>query len=118
MPDTQLSSTTRVSLPHQAIDSSAFFGEIIGWWEAALDELTSLCAELEDIADSLPDRINRQKCILAARALGPLMTKCHRFEENVLFPACEQRLGGKLDIAQTLERLKYEHFEDECFGEE
>ncbi|MCJ8518044.1 hypothetical protein ABID21_001074 [Pseudorhizobium tarimense] len=34
-------------------------------------EQLALCDELEEIADSLPAKVNRQKCIYAAKALGP-----------------------------------------------
>ena len=53
-----------------------------------------LCDRLEEIADSLPDAINRQKCIYAARALGPMIRGVHRFEEEVVFPLIAERLGA------------------------
>ena len=80
--------------------------------------MTSNCAELEAIADSLPANVNRQKCIYAAKALGPLIKGVHHYEDNVLFPAIETRAVGEADLQKTLQRLRYEHFEDECFAEE
>lgn len=77
-----------------------------------------LCDRLEEIADSLPDSVNRQKCIYAARALGPMIRGVHRFEEDVVFPMIAERLKGDDKIQATLERLRYEHCEDECFAEE
>jgi hemerythrin-like domain-containing protein len=89
----------------------------LDWWLNAHQEQLRLCAELEMIADSLPANVNRQKCIYAAKALGPMIKGLHHYEENVLFPALEMRgLAG--DLAKTLARLKFEHFEDECFAEE
>jgi hypothetical protein len=89
----------------------------LDWWLSAHQEQLHLCAELELIADSLPANVNRQKCIYAAKALGPMIKGLHHYEENVLFPALETRgLAG--DLAKTLARLKFEHFEDECFAEE
>jgi hemerythrin-like domain-containing protein len=89
----------------------------LDWWLNAHQEQLRLCAELEQIADSLPASVNRQKCIYAAKALGPMIKGLHHYEENVLFPALEMRsLAG--DLAKTLARLKFEHFEDECFAEE
>lgn len=85
--------------------------------KAHLEQLL-LCDRLEEIADSLPDGINRQKCIYAARALGPMIRGVHRFEEEVVFPLIADRLKAKPEIKATLNRLRYEHCEDECFAEE
>jgi hemerythrin-like domain-containing protein len=88
------------------------------WWKQARDEQLRLCSELETIADSLPANINRQKCIYAAKALGPLIKGVHHYEAEVLFPALESEAADVPDLAKTLSRLKFEHFEDECFAEE
>ncbi|MDP3525097.1 MAG: hemerythrin domain-containing protein [Hoeflea sp.] len=77
-----------------------------------------LCDRLEEIADSLPDSVNRQKCLYAARALGPMVRGVHRFEEEVVFPMVAARLEGDDKIQATLNRLRFEHCEDECFAEE
>ena len=77
-----------------------------------------LCDRLEEIADSLPDSVNRQKCIYAARALGPMTRGLHRFEEDVVFPLIAERLNGNETVEATLNRLRFEHCEDECFAEE
>jgi len=87
-------------------------------WQRAHDEQLRLCDELEDIADSLPGMVNRQKCIYAAKALGPLIRGVHHFEDHILFPSFEARMLASPDFAKTLARLKFEHFEDECFADE
>ena len=74
--------------------------------------------EVEDIADSLPGSVNRQKCIFAAQALGTLMKFSHSYEEEVFFPWLEARAQDNEDLLTILKRLKFEHFEDECFAEE
>jgi hemerythrin-like domain-containing protein len=89
-------------------------------------EQLSLCDELEEIADSLPAGVNRQKCIYAAKALSPLIRGVHQYEETVLFPQLERPNASALacsdaaigSLADTLARLKYEHFEDEWYAEE
>lgn len=81
-------------------------------------EQLMLCDRLEEIADSLPDSVNRQKCLYAARALGPMIRGVHRFEESVVFPMIAARREGDATIKATLERLRFEHCEDECFAEE
>jgi len=74
-----------------------------------------LCDDLEAVADSLPSRLDRQFCLHLARQIGPLLQAAHAAEELFLFPA----LGGTGTPAPELvERLRLEHIEDECFGEE
>lgn len=90
----------------------------LAWLNRAHEEQLSLCRELEEIADSLPGSINRQKCIYAAKALGPLIRGIHHYEENVLFPWLEGRIDKSRPLPETLSRLKFEHCEDECFAEE
>lgn len=85
--------------------------------KAHADQLL-LCDRLEEIADSLPEAINRQKCMYAARALGPMVRGVHRFEEDVVFPMVAERLKNQEQIEPTLNRLRFEHCEDECFAEE
>lgn len=90
----------------------------LAWLYRAHTEQLALCRELEEIADSLPASINRQKCIYAAKALGPLIKGIHHYEETVLFPQLEASPDATDALGPTLERLKFEHCEDECFAEE
>lgn len=85
---------------------------------ASHDEQLALCRELEDIADSLPASVNRQKCIYAAQALALLVKNSHDYEERIFFPWLERQgqAGGSLEA--ILSRLKFEHCEDECYAEE
>ena len=90
----------------------------LSWINRAHSEQLALCRELEEIADSLPTRINRQKCIYAAKALGPLIKGIHHYEETVLFPMLQANPDTTETLGSTIERLKFEHCEDECFAEE
>jgi hypothetical protein len=90
----------------------------LDWLHRAQEEQLALCIELEEIADSLPGSVNRQKCIYAAKALGPLIKGIHHYEETVLFPQFQAADDANDHLALTLERLKFEHCEDECFAEE
>ncbi|MDG4881135.1 hemerythrin domain-containing protein [Mesorhizobium sp. WSM4884] len=72
-------------------------------------QMLALCHMLEGIADDLPSRVDRLQCLAVAADLLPLVRECHRFEEDVVFPAFAQRTGRE-DI---IERLKVEHLEDE-----
>jgi hemerythrin-like domain-containing protein len=90
----------------------------IAWLRRAHEEQLALCSELEEIADSLPAHINRQKCIYAAKSLGPLIKGVHHYEERILFPWLESASKDLAHLRETLDRLKFEHCEDECFAEE
>nr|CAD6413495.1 hemerythrin domain-containing protein [Rhizobium sp. Q54] len=91
--------------------------EMVAWLASAHAEQLALCDELEEIADSLPANVNKQKCIYAAKALMPMIQALHRYEETVLFPRVQQRNGADSQ-GETLSRLRYEHLEDEGYAEE
>lgn len=78
----------------------------------------ALCAELEGIADSLPDRVDTQRCLHLARALCPIVMEAQALEERVLFSRFGDLEPFLPDLAASIERLRWEHFEDLCFGEE
>lgn len=93
-------------------------GEPRAWLARAHQEQLALCSILEEIADSLPAEIDRQKCAYAAKMLEPLIRELHSGEESAVFRWVEQHFGDNPSIEATLARLKYEHCEDECFAEE
>lgn len=90
----------------------------LDWLKKAHDTQLSLCTALEEIADSLPANVNRQKCIYAAKSLIPLVNGVHRYEEEAVFPLMERRTSGDPELVDAIARLKFEHVEDECFAEE
>ena len=79
---------------------------------------SDLCAQLEELADSLPDNVDSQLCLYIARSLGPIVHQAHDFEESVLFPLLEAHAAGDAELEATLERLRFEHWEDESFAGE
>ncbi len=83
----------------------------------AQNEILAMCELLEEIADSLPNHIDAKKCSKAAEMLGPLMKRVHRFEEEEIYPRYAGVSPGK-NLQKTLERLRAEHCEDECYAEE
>lgn len=97
---------------------SRFGGDAIQAFARAHEDKLSLCQTLEEIADSLPDEVDKQKCKLAAREIWPLLRSVHSFEEKIIFPALADRLAHVVGIEQTIARLKSEHAEDECYAEE
>ncbi|MCB1740248.1 MAG: hemerythrin domain-containing protein [Gammaproteobacteria bacterium] len=92
--------------------------EILEQYEQVRHDQLKLCDRLEDIADSLPHGVDRQSCIYIARALGPLMARAHRIEEDQLFPAVEEMGNMVLDARTALAHLKLDHAGDICFAEE
>lgn len=90
----------------------------LDWLRKAHDAQLTLCATLEDIADSLPANVDRQECIHAAKSLLPLINGIHRYEEDALFPLLEDPEADDRQLAKAIARLKFEHVEDECFAEE
>ena len=77
----------------------------------------SMCSRLETIADGLPLKIDRQECLVLARDIYPTVKAAHSFEENVLFPHL-QRHSETTALEEGLERLRFEHWEDEAYAEE
>lgn len=77
-----------------------------------------LCAALEDIADSLPHDVNKQKCMLAAQSIPSIVKTAHEFEEKFLYPSLKSGQPTPISLPLNLERLCAEHCEDESFGDE
>lgn len=80
--------------------------------------LLHLCSRLETIADSLPNIPNIQECLILCRDIFPIVKNAHDFEERVLFPILHDAKPDNITLDQNLERLCYEHWEDESFAEE
>ena len=78
----------------------------------------ALCDRLEEIADSLPDNLDRHICATAARSIDPILKKAHQFEEEELFPKLAEHNKTRKEFDLILSRLTGEHHEDLCFGEE
>ena len=77
-----------------------------------------MCENLELLADSLPHDVDEQNCLVVAKSILPVLKDAHDFEETVVFPALQTQSESKNQLATTLERLKFEHWEDESFAEE
>jgi hypothetical protein len=85
---------------------------------ACVTSLEGLCAELEGIADSLPERFDSQLGLGTAQRLLATVKKAHDFEESTLYPALAEKAGGTPEFLAIIERLKYEHWGDEDFAGE
>ncbi len=76
-----------------------------------------MCSRLEAIADGLPLKVDRQECLVLARDIYPTVKAAHDFEENVLFPHL-RKSSKAASLNDGLERLRFEHWEDEAYAEE
>lgn len=84
-----------------------------------------LCRDLEHIADSLPDRIDRRLCLIVAAQIITRVKTSHDYEEEHIFPAFVANatiapgsglaaLHIKTGRLATVRRLKAEHIEDQA----
>lgn len=97
------------------------FDTLLSRFEASQRDQLALCDELEAIADSLPEALDRDTCLLAARAVLNVLARTHEFEEGVLYPALSAAASARRLPplgAETLEQLRFEHVADSCFAEE
>ncbi|MEZ5871211.1 MAG: hemerythrin domain-containing protein [Nitratireductor sp.] len=97
---------------------SATSSELVDRLKAVHAKQLRFCEELEEIADSLPDNLDPKLCLSAARMISTMLKEAHEFEEGSLFALLRQRHPGDGDLADSLERLRYEHWEDESYAEE
>lgn len=81
-------------------------------------EHLGLCDKLEEIADSLPNSIDRHACTIAALALRYRVGVHHAVEEEALFPLLRARIGNDIVFTRTLLRLQDEHRTDEGYCDE
>ncbi|TPJ38804.1 hemerythrin domain-containing protein [Mesorhizobium sp. B2-5-13] len=82
------------------------------------DQKMRLCDELEAIADGLPSRVDRLKCLLVANELVPLLRRSHAYEEEHIFPAFAHDSINEGARGASIRRLKAEHVEDECSAQD
>jgi hypothetical protein len=90
----------------------------LGFLELAHREQLDICNLLEEIADSLPQRVDRLKCFAAAGRLR-VTVRLHQMDEDEgLFPILREKalIGGPL--LASLERLESEHVEDEGLSDD
>jgi len=80
--------------------------------------LLAMCNELEAVADSLPNNVDRQKCLRLARALGPLLMEAQKLEEGEIFPALLTLDPSQVGLGGTLNQLRFDHQLDLCYAEE
>ena len=93
-------------------------GPIVREMQEHLFVQSQLCDQLEEIADALPETTDHQRLLVIARSILPTVKTAHRFEEDRIFPHIQMEARDKDSLNLSLERLQYEHWEDESFAEE
>ncbi len=83
-----------------------------------LDRQLAVCTRLEQLADQLPDSTDATECLSLANEMIDSLAEAHKFEESILFPILEERFFQDSQLSKTLERLRFEHLEDEGFAGE
>lgn len=78
----------------------------------------ALCNRLESLADSLPQSFDAQEALHVARQIVPTVKQAHAFEEKVIFDTLRTTEAGQFSNPQSLNRLKFEHWEDEALAED
>ncbi len=78
--------------------------------------LTSLCNALESIADDLPNFADPPRCLYIANTIHPIVRSAHEFEESTVFGVLLNTVGTKSGVSASLERLRYEHWEDQGYA--
>jgi hemerythrin-like domain-containing protein len=87
-------------------------------FEWNLRRLSDLCMALESIADRLPGEVDPHDCLVLARDILPIVRRAHDFEETTIYPLMGVIVTGSPAIANAIERLRLEHWQDESFAEE
>lgn len=98
--------------------SNNLSSELISSITAHQKNLFSLCDTLEDLANHLPSAADKQMCLTLSRTILPVISNAYDFEENTLFPHLLKLNKQNKSLMKSLERLKFEHYEDEAFAQE
>ncbi len=81
-------------------------------------EQLALCDALEQLADALPAGLERIHCLRLARTIPAVVDRAHRLEEMLLFPMLQERAAFSPAFAAVIDRLRYEHLEDDAYADE
>ncbi|QKV17492.1 hemerythrin domain-containing protein [Oricola thermophila] len=93
-------------------------GQVCAQILAHHEEQLALCQKLEEIADELPEISDTQMCLSLARKIQPMVRAAHEHEERTVFPILMASDGIDSNLKASLERLRYEHWEDESYADE
>lgn len=94
------------------------FADPIDFLFAEHDAHEKFCKTIEEIADGLPNNVNRALAMEAAGVLKIELPLHHRIEEIALFPLVIKYAAVDDNMAEIVEHLKQEHAVDEGFSEE
>lgn len=79
----------------------------------------SLCRALEELADSLPERLDTRQALDLAEELRSVLARAHRVEEDWVLPRLSASSAGTLaHWPAVMARLRAEHAENEDYADE
>lgn len=81
-------------------------------------EQLALCDALERMADALPAGLDKLHCLRLARTIPAVVDRAHKLEELLLFPLLQARATASPALTPVIDRLRYEHLEDDAYAEE
>lgn len=82
-----------------------------------LVEQEKLCRDLEDLADSLPERLDTLGAAQLVERLRARLRQSHRLEEQRVFPLLLAAPHGRYgDLRPVMDRLRAEHSENEDYA--
>jgi len=89
---------------------------VLAAYHAVRREQLELCDRLEEIADSLPDQVDTQRCIDLSRTVIMVLSRAQKVEEEYFFPAL--RISRVAEVEVALNNLQLHHTGDVCYAEE
>ncbi len=106
--------TSKPAVPRA--DGAGWHADPIAVLESEHASLLALCDTLEQIADALPNHLNRLHARIAANQLSDGLPAHMRFEEHDLFPLLRERAFLEYPIRSILSQLEHEHETDESYA--
>ncbi len=103
-------------LPAGMLDSEVH--EVIEIMERFQMRQRNLCAQMEQVADSLPLDADPSLCMRIARSLLPTLASAHEFQVQHFIPVVRSALGEFGNLDAVAERLHSEYNENEMLAEE
>ena len=103
-------------MPQSSFSAITELAGLLANLDACLTLQDSICRSLEELADSLPERLDTLQAVLLVGRLRALLRRAHQLEETQVFPilaSAPATLHG--DLLPILNRLRAEHAENEDY---
>ncbi len=98
-----------------AIDNA---GDILRVLTSFHQSQLDICRRLEELADGLPKNFNKAQALHIIRHMVPLLKRAHHFEETYVFNLFSGKAEHFPIPQKSIDRMKFEHWEDELYAED